>query len=114
MPIPETNQLLGTTPSGWHNDPVTKEAESIGLRLNFPPEKIRGVKLTDDQYAQYVRLSGRLAHARLEEMISSPYFQQEPASERLAEMKGVRNEARGEAREQLGLDQIGRTPETVQ
>lgn len=52
-------------------DLADKELKRLGYTVNFPPQTIRGVKLTDQQYADYIRISGRLIKSRLDELIGS-------------------------------------------
>lgn len=88
-PIPGVNQAFGTTPRNWTADPVSQEAKAVGLYLGFPPDKIRGQKLTDGQTDEYAKLSGRLAHSRLSEVIAQPGWQSMSAPMRAKIMKSV-------------------------
>lgn len=71
-PIPGVNRFWGTSPPSWLHDPVTQEARRLNVYLGFPMQTIRGVKLTEGQYDQYAQLSGRIAHARLDDLVRSP------------------------------------------
>lgn len=81
----------------YFNDPVTQAAEHVGLYLSLPSDKIRGVQLNPQQYDDYVRISGRLAHMRLQELIGTSAFQNEQPTQQLKDMTGERNAARREA-----------------
>jgi hypothetical protein len=102
-PIPGVNRFTGTSPGSFgtagtfYTDPVVKEARDVGLYLGFPADKIRGVTLTDQQMDDYARMSGRLAHARLEEVISRPNWQNAPIPARRQAMKVIINHARESA-----------------
>lgn len=89
------------TPQAWRDDPVNREADRVGLRLNFPPDTIRGVKLTPEQYDDYVRLSGRMAHMRLEALIGSEAFQGAGPAKQKKLMQGAETSARSMAREAI-------------
>lgn len=81
----------------YFNDPVTQEAERVGLPLTLPPQKIRGVQLTPEQYNDYVRISGNLAHMRLSELIGESDYQAEQAPQQLKDLLKARNASRREA-----------------
>jgi hypothetical protein len=89
--------------TSYFDDPVTKEAERVGLPLTLPPDTIRGIKLTDEQYDDYVRLSGRLAHMRLQELIGESTYQAEAPTQQLKDLIAARSGARREATEQPEL-----------
>lgn len=75
-----------------HNDradPVNQALEKAGYIPSMPSPKIRGVKLTDQQYAQYVQLSGRLAHTRVAEIVSMPGWSGLPAKTQIGLAKSA-------------------------
>lgn len=61
-----------------YSDPVRPPFEialdKTGYIPNFPGDTIKGVKLTDDQYSQYIHLSGSLSRTRLENLLQSQGF----------------------------------------
>lgn len=57
------------------NDPVGKEMLRLGVNVDPPGGTLQGVKLTDAQYNQYVKMAGQPAHALLLRMIASPLYQ---------------------------------------
>ena len=77
------------TPKSWRADPVNQAFEQLGYTPNFPGNTIRGQKLTDAQYSEYVQLAGRTAHMRLSEVIRSPGWDTLSPGVRLKLMKGV-------------------------
>jgi len=93
------------TRTAYFDDPVTKEAERVGLPLTLPPNTIRGVKLTDEQYDDYIRISGQTAHMRLEQLMGDQQYQQEPAAQQLKQLVSARTASRHEAGAELGLGQ---------
>lgn len=80
---------LGGAPKNWREDPVNQEVARLNYVPRSPPDTIRGQKLTAAQYDQYVQLSGGLAHTRLEQIISSPGWEQIPAGVRINVIKGA-------------------------
>lgn len=95
------------TPVAWRNDPVNQEFERLGYTPNFPMESIRGVKLSDGQYKQYVQLSGRLAHMRLESLVQSQGWDSVPGQQRLSVMKSVIRKSRDMAATSIMLESQG-------
>jgi hypothetical protein len=82
-PIPNRESilpgLLAIYESRLNNDPVnqalaTLSQSSLKYFPAAPQRKIRGVALTDQQYDDYVRLSGRMAHQQLELIVRMPGF----------------------------------------
>ena len=95
------------TPASWRNDPVNQEFERLGYTPNFPMETIRGVKLTGGQYQQYVQLSGRLSHMRLESLVQSNGWDTIPGQQRLSVMKSVIRKSRDMAATSIMLESQG-------
>ena len=114
-PPPERNGVnvwgdpmpMFATPASWANDPVVQEADKTGLRLNFPPGKISGVKLTDGQMDEYVHLSGNLAHQRLEDVVRMDNWDQVPAGQKRKVMQSVIRRARESAAASIMLEARG-------
>lgn len=82
------------TPKSWRNDPVNKAFDQVGYTPGFPMDTIRGQKLTDAQYQQYVQTSGRMAHMRLEALVTSPGWDTLPGPTRLSVMKSAIHKSR--------------------
>ena len=99
------------SPRNWRNDPVNAEAERLGVRLDFPEKKIRGIPLTDAQSEQYVHLSGVLAHQRLSELIGSGDYRAENAEQQKRSFTGTRSAARKETQQDYFGDVIDRGEE---
>ncbi len=64
------------------NDPVNKTLLELGIFPTKAPHQIRGVDLTEQQYDDFSRISGRLAKARLDPMVRAPGFSSLPAGVR--------------------------------
>ena len=100
--IPQFSPLdLGAARSNyggdWRVEPVNQDAELVGLYLGLPPKTINGVALTPEQYDDYVRVSGRLAHMRIEELMGQPAYQAENKTQQLKGLEEARTGARHEA-----------------
>lgn len=102
------------TPKNWTDDPVTKAAQSAGLYLNFPANTIRGVKLNDAQYQQYVQNAGKLAHLRLEQLVADPRWSAIPQAGQKAAMQDVIRSAREAAASAVMLQSQGSRNDIVQ
>jgi len=89
------------------NDPINKALEQDDYAPSFPEQKIRGIKLTNDQYAQYVQTAGRLAHMRLEEVIGMPGWDAVPRSARVSTIKSVIRSTREAAANEIMLQSQG-------
>lgn len=103
-PIPP----FGTPNRSWRNDPVNQEFADLGSSPPWPPQdRIRGRPLTADQYDDYVRLSGRMAHMRLTDVIQSQGWEAVPAARRLSIMKSVIRTSRDAAATSIMLQSQG-------
>lgn len=81
------------------NDPVNQAMMRLGIYPALPERKIRSVKLTDQQYDDYSRISGQLAKAQLDEIVASPNFNQPGTDYKQTELvKKVIEAARENAR----------------
>ena len=60
------------------NDPVNKALIDLKYFPGPLRREIRGVELSDTQYEEYTRLSGRMAKARLDAIVAMPGFNQVP------------------------------------
>jgi hypothetical protein len=72
-PIPNRD-WLGVYSQHVQNDPVNQAFERLGVFPSQPPRKIRGVALTDKQYDDFSRISGRFAKMQLDRVIALPSF----------------------------------------
>ena len=75
-------------------DTVDRQFQELGYAPDYPPDVIRGVRLNDAQYDDYVRLSGRLAKMQLEQLVSHPNWNAVPDDSKLSLMKATINKAR--------------------
>lgn len=62
------------------HDPVDLALLNVGYYPGPVPRKIRGVALTDQQYDDFARISGRMAKMQLNAMVQMPAFATLPAS----------------------------------
>lgn len=105
---PIASAVLGPgTPASWRDDPVNKELEQLGYTPSFPMDTIRGQKLTAQQYDDYVRVAGRMAHIRLEDVVKMPGWSAVPAPSRLKVIKSVITKSREVAATSIMLQSQG-------
>lgn len=102
----------GGTPQSYRDDPVNKAFERVGYTPGFPMDTIRGQKLTPEQFDQYVQLSGRLSHMRLEALVTSNGWDSIPAPTRLSVMKSAIRKSRDIAATSIMLQSQG-TPHDI-
>lgn len=69
------NKYILTDPG---RDNVDDEMKKLGIPEKFPVQTINGIKLTDDQYKAYIKLSGTDAKQRLQSLMSSPNWSSTP------------------------------------
>ena len=55
-------------------DPLDQELQRLQIKPTLPENRIGGVKLTPDQFDEYVRTSGPLIRTALEPMVKSPQW----------------------------------------
>jgi hypothetical protein len=93
----------------WRADPVNQELSRLGYRpdAHYPSHKINGVKLTSEQFEEYARVSGRLAHMQLDALVQSPGWNSLPAGTRLKVMTGAIEDSRRMAQTQIMLQSQG-------
>jgi len=68
----------GTYYEHARDDPVEQRLDALGIYPSLPERRIRGVELTDQQYADYSRVAGRTAKMQLDQIIGKPGFAQMP------------------------------------
>lgn len=86
---PAWRQDSAGLPAPAKRNVIDKEAFRLGISLNVPPNRISGVKLTDEQYKEYIVMSGQLVKQRLEPMISNPGWGQLADGLKAKTIKGV-------------------------
>lgn len=60
------------------NDPVDLTLQRLGYYPALPQRSLKGIALSDQQYDDYVRISGRLSHYRLLPIVQTPWFNRAP------------------------------------
>jgi hypothetical protein len=82
------------------NDPVKQYLASAGFNVAMPPKQIMGVKLDEQQYDDFVRISGRTAKMQLDRIVHSSQWQRIPPEAKhqifMEIIKQARNAARGQ------------------
>lgn len=81
---PEPNRgWFGTYNEPIRNDPVDQALLDLHVYPSLPERRIRGVQLTDQQYDDYSRISGRTAKMRLNAIVNAPGYKQMPDAVKL-------------------------------
>lgn len=96
-----------------NDDPVNRTLLELGVNLAQPKRKIAGVELTDEQYDDYVRISGRLAKNMLDGIITPEFRSLQPGVQ-VEVIQKVVNSARAMARAQIGLQYLGSEDDIIQ
>lgn len=81
-----------------NNDPVNQRLMAIGYFPSKPDRKIRGVELTEQQYDDYVKVSGRLAKQRLNILVAQTGFSFLPDAMQIRAASTIVNNSREQAR----------------
>lgn len=100
--------------SAVNDDPVNKAMLDAGYFPSYPSRKIRGVELTDQQYDDFSRISGRMAKMQLDTIVRLPGFSQLPALERLTLMRSTVESSRETARSLLMLQNPALMQQAIQ
>jgi hypothetical protein len=77
-PMPNYGALGGMTSVYMQpvsRDPVNLALWNLGINVGQPDRSVRGVRLSDQQYDYYQMTAGRMAHSRLETIVTSPDWQ---------------------------------------
>lgn len=90
-------------------DPVDRHLLALRLYPSVPRREITGVKLTDQQYADYCRMSGQLAHRLVSRLIGTPGFDNIPVEERVKQFDGAIDYARKQAASTIQKSSAGTT-----
>lgn len=90
-----------------NTDPVYKAMEDANVFPAQAERKIRGVQLTDQQYDDYVRISGRTMHMQLASVVSMPGFDQVPPEMRRELITKVISGSREAARSIVMMQSAG-------
>lgn len=80
-PSAEGFNFWGEPPTGvteLNRNELDKKMDTLGVYERLPPRTINGIKLTDDQYREYVQLTGALNRTRLGNLFDSKGFQKMP------------------------------------
>lgn len=91
------------SPSTLTNDPVDARLRVLGLGVTPVERKITGISLTDQQYTQYAKTAGMLAHQRLSAMVQTPGFAQMPAGIQTRAIQDTISKSRDAARAMIKM-----------
>lgn len=98
-PLPPL-QRQGLTPFGDKDEynekavQLTNELNKLGINPSFPPKTINGVKLTDDQYHDYIAMSGQLGKGMVDKLISNENWGNIPKGVRAKTAKATLDSAK--------------------
>lgn len=92
------------------NDPVNQRLLALGVYPDKPDRKIRSVELTDEQYDEYAKVSGRLAKRRLDTLVRVPGFENMPSFAQEKIIRKTIDDSREAARSLIMME----NPEIIQ
>lgn len=75
-------------------DPVDRQFKALGYTPGFPIDVIRKVRLTGQQYDDYIRISGSLAKMQLDQLLAWPQWNAIPDVSKLSMMKKIIRKSR--------------------
>jgi len=111
MQSPFMKERVGLTPWGDSaSTPLDETTEDLNEALseagyNFnnvmPPDTINGVKLTTDEYKDYIQMSGHFSKAQLAPLIHTPEWENLPKDTKLRIIKSVVNTSRKQAQDSI-------------
>jgi hypothetical protein len=99
--------LTALTMSPVRNDPSTKALLDAGLYPAKPERKIRGVTLTPQQYDDYSRIAGRMAHIQVGNAVSNPYWSLSPTGVQKEYLQKIITKTREAAENAVMMQSIG-------
>lgn len=101
-PLPPSPRLgmnaWGEPQSDWspHNPEVThfdRQLKNVGYVQHFPAGTINSIKLTDEQYKQYIHLTGTFTKVRIQNYINNPGWGEMSQTEQLKKLKGLQRDS---------------------
>jgi hypothetical protein len=96
-----------------NDDPVNRTMLELGINVDKPRRQIGGVDLTERQYDDYARISGRLAKTMLDGIISDR-FRSMPPGAQIDTIKSIVNQARAMGRAEVGIGSLGTEDDIVE
>ncbi len=84
--------------SRYKDDPVMKAMNEVQIGVGKLKDEIKGVDLTDQQFADLSKMAGRMAKMRLDRLVRSPGFDRMPPQMRINLIHKNINDARNFAR----------------
>lgn len=90
-----------------NNDPTVQAMLRAGMFPAPVERRIRGVELTDEQHADYARVSGRIMKMRLDALVAQPGFADTPAEHQREAMEKVISSSREAGRRQVMMESYG-------
>lgn len=104
-------------PTDWH-DPIKNQLDErmnrLGMYERLPPKTINGIALNDDQYRDYVMMTGQLNKQRLGNLFSSETFNSLPvAKQRILTQNFITGSQRA-AQARVIIDSLGSDNDILQ
>ena len=96
-----------------NEDPVNRTMLELGINVDKPRRQIGGVDLTERQYDDYSRISGRLAKTMLDGIISDR-FRSMPPGAQIDTIKSIVNQARAMARSEVQIGNMGTEDDIIE
>lgn len=96
-----------------NDDPVNQAMLNLGINVAQPQRKIGGIELTEQQYDDYVRLSGRMAKNFLDGLVTAE-FRTMPPGVQVDVIKSMIESSRAMARAALNMQALGTDNDLVQ
>lgn len=87
--------------SAVNKDPVNQRLLALGINPSMPDRKIRGVELTEQQYDDYCKISGRMMKERLDQLVGMKQFASTPEAAQVKAITKIIENSRETARSVL-------------
>ncbi|HEV2674165.1 MAG TPA: hypothetical protein VGV37_06445 [Aliidongia sp.] len=87
-------EYVGVYSQRVSSDPVNQALTKLNIFPSRPERKIRGVQLTEQQYDDFSRISGRMSKAQLDQFIRQPGFQSIPETAQAETIHSMLNRSR--------------------
>jgi len=103
--------VLGVASRPAEQTPLQQEIQNIGFTYEPVQKKIRGVELDTNTYEQYAKLSGDLITQNLNNLISTPLYQNSNKAVQNILMRRAAERSRKIATNQILVDQLRSNPD---
>ena len=101
-PIPSSGPV-----QNYANDRTVKAMEDLHMKVGHLPRKIRGIRLTDEQYDRFAMIAGRDAKMHLDLLVNQRGFERMTPETRMDQMHKIITAARERARKIVMQEAVG-------